>query len=526
MDKGQLLLELTVKAFMILAAAGLLTVLLRKTSAALRHTVWSLALGGLLLLPLLTVIVPAWRVAILPAPDCAPNCAEAPLRAAAVATEGELLLMPINPPAVAPQNSTETFVAPAKTWSFNGVQLALMIWAAGVVFVLARLAFGTLRMRRITRDADCLTDYHWSAMTSRLRGQLDLPSHISLYASAEIAMPVTWGVLRPVVVLPAESADWSSEWRRIVLLHELAHIKRRDCLTQMIANLACALYWCNPLVWVAARQLRNTREQACDDEVLAVGTRASEYASCLVDVAKSIAAAKYAAPVAVGMACSQLTERVTTILNPAVNRRKLTRRVVMLITMLVACLIVPLASLQPYSQAAGIALVSQIQAPQHQSEARSELEKQQREVEKHLREIEKHRREITEVHQREIERHLRALEKLQGTVLTDEMKAQLEAELKRAVADSKVAEQELEARLRQSNAVQDKLHKRQSEIEAMQKQANDRVHLEMQAELERELRSLHEKDDGRFIKVATISGHCMQYHPHGEAAISDQFLCI
>ncbi|MBL8203806.1 MAG: M56 family metallopeptidase [Blastocatellia bacterium] len=357
MYSWQLLLELTIKAVMILAVAGLLSVLLRNASAALRHSIWSLALGGLLLLPVLTLVVPAWRVAILPAPDCKPNC-EATIAQAAPLVADEILPMQ-SLPAIAPESLTPQWELPtqpvtvsstAKTASFSGLQIALMVWAVGCGLVLARLALGTLRMRRITRDAECLTDYHWSALTNRLRGQLDLQSHISLYASDEISMPVTWGVLRPVVILPADSIEWATEWRRIVLLHELAHIKRRDCLTQMWANVTCALYWFNPLVWFAAKRLRIERELACDDCVLEVGTRASDYASYLVEIAKSFDAVEPVTPVTVGMACSQLESRVRSILDPALNRRNLSRGRKAALAMAMAMALLPLASLQATSQ--------------------------------------------------------------------------------------------------------------------------------------------------------------------------------
>ncbi len=349
----QLLLELTLKAIIILAAAGLLTVLLRHASAALRHTVWSLALGGLLLLPVLTFVVPAWRVAILPAPDCAPNCEDVAATPIALATDEVAAVLPAVAPeleALAPAVISEPLAAPAASWSLSALQIVLLVWALGVAFVLARLALGTLRMWRITREAECLTDYHWSALTTRLRAQLDLPSHISLYASEEIALPVTWGVLRPVIVLPADSIEWSAEWRHIVLLHELAHIKRRDCLMQLLANLACALHWFNPLVWLAARRLRVERELACDDYVLEVGTRASDYASYLVEIAKSFDAVEPATPVTVGMACSQLESRVRAILDPALNRRHLSRSRKAALTLALACVLLPLASLQATTQ--------------------------------------------------------------------------------------------------------------------------------------------------------------------------------
>ena len=85
-------------------------------------------------------------------------------------------------------------------------------------------------------------------------------------------MPIACGVIRPTVVLPAAADDWPDDRVRVVLLHELAHVRRRDCLTQAVADAACAVFWFNPLAWMAVRELRRERERACDDMVLAAGT--------------------------------------------------------------------------------------------------------------------------------------------------------------------------------------------------------------------------------------------------------------
>ncbi len=357
MNHWQLPIELTLKGIMILAAAGLLSVGLRNASAASRHAVWSIALGALLLLPVLTWAVPAWRVAILPAP-VAENASLNTETSDAVA-ERLPLALPSHAAigaaigaAVGPQleSSSAPLATAAPAWQLSAAQIALLIWAAGAMLVLARLLSGTLRMRRITRDAERLIDYPWSMLTNRIRGQLDIRDHVAIYVSAEVAMPMTWGVLIPVIVLPPESSAWSGEWRRVVLLHELAHIKRRDCLTQMLAHLACAFYWFNPLVWVAARQLRIERELACDDCVLQAGAWASDYANYLVEIAQTFEAAEPVTPVTVGMACSQLESRVRAILDPHLNRRHLSRRRKTALAVATACALWPLAALQATSQ--------------------------------------------------------------------------------------------------------------------------------------------------------------------------------
>ena len=356
MNHWQLPIELTLKGIMILAAAGLLSVGLRNASAASRHAVWSLALGALLLLPVLTWAVPAWRVAILPSLR-APVAENATLNTETSDAVDERLPLALPSQAaigdtVAPQfeGASAPLATAAPVWPLNAAQIALLIWAAGAMLVLARLLLGTLRMMLITRNAERLIDYQWSMLTNRMRGQLGIRDHVAIYVSAEVSMPMTWGVLIPVIVLPPESSAWSGEWRRVVLLHELAHIKRRDCLTQMLAHLACSLYWFNPLVWVAARQLSIERELACDDCVLEVGTWASDYANYLVEIAQTFEAVEPVTPVTVGMACSQLENRVRAILDPQLNRRRLSRRGKVTLAVAMAFALWPLAALQATSQ--------------------------------------------------------------------------------------------------------------------------------------------------------------------------------
>ena len=137
----------------------------------------------------------------------------------------------------------------------------------------------------------------------------------------EALMPMTWGWLYPVVLLPAEAEVWTTDRRRDVLLHEMAHILRFDCLTQAVAQWACAVYWFNPLAWLAAARMRKERERACDDMVLAAGVRPSDYALLLVEMAREYRSGRSAALAAVSMArSSHLEGRLRAILDPTLRR--------------------------------------------------------------------------------------------------------------------------------------------------------------------------------------------------------------
>ena len=110
-------------------------------------------------------------------------------------------------------------------------------------------------------------------------------------------IPMTWGVLRPVVLLPEQAQQWPEPARRLVLLHELAHIKRWDVGFQLIGRLATAVYWFHPLAWYALHRLRAECECACDDYVVHLGARRTDYAQQLVELARSLRAASLTAAV-------------------------------------------------------------------------------------------------------------------------------------------------------------------------------------------------------------------------------------
>jgi beta-lactamase regulating signal transducer with metallopeptidase domain len=352
-DNPQLVVDLALKSIIIMLGALLLSRILSRAPAAVRHLSWTLALCGLLALPVLTLILPGWQAPLLPArSNSAISQTFKPVSGVA-ADEIPTAPISVDPHAIAP--AVLAVDEQTAGWEIDWTQLVLIVWLTGAIIVLARLATGMFRVRRIVGRSRYVIDYHWGALVRKTAGQLDIPDHIALLSSEYVGMPLTWGVWHPVVLLPEDADQWSAEWRRIVLLHELAHIKRRDCLTQLLAQVVCAIYWFNPLVWIAARRLRVEREIACDDYVLQAGTRASDYARYLLDLAGVIhtngSPAGLPSPAAAGIACSQLESRVRSILDPAIRRKGLSRKSLSIIFVVATSLLIPFAALQPRSGA-------------------------------------------------------------------------------------------------------------------------------------------------------------------------------
>ena len=130
-------------------------------------------------------------------------------------------------------------------------------------------------------------------------------------SSERISVPETFGCLAPVVLLPAEAADWNPERIDVVLAHEFVHIQRRDWLTQLLAQFSACVYWFHPFAWIALKQMRKERELACDDGVLRLGYKSSDYARHLVDVARCVRNGVEALSPSVAMACrAQLESRI------------------------------------------------------------------------------------------------------------------------------------------------------------------------------------------------------------------------
>ncbi len=381
-------LNASVKGAAILLLAWGIAAALRRAPAAARHRVWSLALAALLVLPALTTTLPNWRVDWLPRLDAvaSPQAAPAATPAAGPATDAvppdktlAIETPPARdagdpaspsapaaepesrataaPPASAPlERATPAAPEPGNALPFDWLSALPWLWALGALAVLGRFLLGMASVRWMTRRASPVVEAGWQRLLALARTRMGVDRAVRLWKSDDATTPMTWGLRRPVVLLPQEADSWDEDKRTAVLLHELAHIRRRDTLTQTLAQLACALHWFNPLVWLAARRLRVEREHACDDAVLAAGTRASEYAAYLLDIARSLRSVRVASFATIAMARrSQLEGRLLAILNPRRNRRALTPIVSTAIVGLILFAAVPLAALRPMESQNGAA---------------------------------------------------------------------------------------------------------------------------------------------------------------------------
>jgi beta-lactamase regulating signal transducer with metallopeptidase domain len=272
--------------------------LLRRAPAEQRRLCLALALGGALVLPAVSSIAPAWRI-VSP-----PSVAALKGRPFAEPLVEGRVAVALAGAGVAPLPDLPATMAPSR--HVDPLSILAAVWALGALVVVARLVAGLARSRAIVRRASPAPA--WASAVERAARVTGIRADVRV--TDELDGPALTSALSPVVLVPRASETWSEPRRFAVLLHELAHVRQRDCLAQILAQLACALHWFDPLVWIAARRLRFERELAADDAVIAAGTRPSSYAEDLL----AIAGARAVPDGALGMAePSSLALRISAI---------------------------------------------------------------------------------------------------------------------------------------------------------------------------------------------------------------------
>jgi len=370
------MLNAAARSVVVLGLAGLVVLLMRQAPAAARHRVWLLGFVGVLLLPILSAALPGWH--ILPRLDSSrpalghSEAVAAPLVSLSAlpsehAVRGEEPLIGTNgdrPSAASPATVTAMMPAaqlhpspaipPAAQSSpsqdhpqgLPWTAWLLLCWLIGSLLVLGHVFLGHLSLWSLRRHCTRITEGDVFDVLERLRQQVGVARRVELLSHPMRAMPMAWGLWRARLLLPEQAAAWPPGQRRDVLLHELGHVKRWDCLSQLLAQLACALYWFNPLGWIAARRMQIERERACDDMVLNTGAAASSYARHLLQSVSTIPAFRLVGAAVAMARRSTLEERLRAILDAGRNRRDLTARGSLATVLLLLSALVPVAVLK------------------------------------------------------------------------------------------------------------------------------------------------------------------------------------
>ncbi|HEY6826973.1 MAG TPA: M56 family metallopeptidase [Gemmatimonadaceae bacterium] len=255
------------------AVAGAIALTLRRANAQGRALAWRSAVVVLLLIFIGRQFPLHWMAWIVPATLAAPLVAL-----------GRVQVMSVN----AMFGSADSPVVGTSV-----AAVVLFVYVAGVLIVSSSTVAGLWRGRRILRRARA-ADGTWRRAADDARTALGIRRPVRVVVSRDVAVPMTWGYWRPVVVLPASLARWTAADRRLVMLHEAEHARTGDWLFALAARAACAVYWFHPAVWWAARQLHADSELACDERVIAAGARRSDYADLLVRAVDLVAGVRSA----------------------------------------------------------------------------------------------------------------------------------------------------------------------------------------------------------------------------------------
>src|SRR5690242_14333310 len=239
-----------VKVTLIFAAGLLVAVAMRRASASIRHLVLLATLVCGVTLPALMLISPSWKVGVLPQSASGITAAtirgELPL-ATAVTTS--------TPTSGGDKNDIARTSPDGVSKTATQLSLPVLIWVTGFLGILAWLAVGRLRLRKIAREAWPLARAEWQTLLDAVSVEAGVTREVRLFTSSFVSTPLTWGTLRPIILLPEDALDWSDDHRRVVLRHEMAHVSRGDSLSQLIAGFVCAIYWFHPLVWILERRV-------------------------------------------------------------------------------------------------------------------------------------------------------------------------------------------------------------------------------------------------------------------------------
>ncbi len=302
--------------------AWLLATLLRHRPARQRVALWSLLFSGVALAPLLSLL-PGWRLPGLESSSAIPEneaVSEALLVTPPTASEDRALPTDVPEAELLPTVTAAPIEITEPTpvsWS----EALVGIWLVIALAKLTALGLGLRRARGLTRQASPDQTEEWRLLVNAVASTVGLTRTPALHFSGGVSSPMTGGWLKPFVLLPIDARSWPKEQRRVVLMHELTHIRRHDWIALIAARFLCSVYWFDPFLWAAWRRARLEREKACDEAVIANGISASLYARQLMTVALQSSHSRGLATLAMARR-SELEERLMSLVRQARPRQR------------------------------------------------------------------------------------------------------------------------------------------------------------------------------------------------------------
>ncbi|MDO9487172.1 MAG: M56 family metallopeptidase, partial [Sphingomonadaceae bacterium] len=196
---------------------------------------------------------------------------------------------------------------------------ALLVYALPAMLLLSLTLIAIFRLFGLKRRASVIVESHWLSALAQAQRRMGFKSGTALLVSPDIGSPVSWGLMRPVILLN-EAAIGSQGQAEAIIAHELAHVARLDWAKLLLARVTAALFWFNPLVWVLTRHCHQLREESADDAVLAHDVPDLDYAELLVGVARHESGALLLAANGVAPSRGSLAQRVTRVLDTSLRR--------------------------------------------------------------------------------------------------------------------------------------------------------------------------------------------------------------
>jgi len=305
-----LVFEAAWKSVLVSGAVLLLLALLKRRSAAERACVAHFGMAAVLLLPVMILAGP--RLELLPGAEQAPASVAAPADSAAPAQ----LLDPAVPMAADAAGEAPPIAASGPWLSGDA---AFILYAVPAAILLLMTLVAILRLFALRRRASVIVQQGWLTALAHAQRRMGIKSGTALLVSGELTSPVSWGVLRPIILLSEDMVEKPLDAEAIIA-HELAHVARFDWLNLLVARIATATFWFNPLVWLLARQGHQLREEAADDAVLCANVPNTDYAALLVGTARHEGKGLLLAANGVAPGKGSLSLRVRRILEPRMRR--------------------------------------------------------------------------------------------------------------------------------------------------------------------------------------------------------------